>query len=208
MFEIWIRAIKPGLAGDKAVDAYEILLAEEPNPTLGTAVKWVAIGGVIAGVIIGFAVLIFGVVEGQFLENLLLRSIGSVIASPILLVLVFVISSVIMLGIAKALGGQGNLDNQSYMLAAVSAPMSIIFAALQIIPGLVGSLISLSVAVYTSWLSMMVLRALHQYSGGRAVLTVLIFLAVIIGLFFLVVFPLVLLLFWVLLQILWKGYIS
>ncbi len=190
MFEIWIRAIRPGLAVDKAIAAYETLLAEAPNPTMGTAVKWVAISGVIAGVIMGIAALIFGVAEGQFSEILPLLSIGIVIASPILLVIVFVISSLIMLGIAKALGGQGNLGNQSYMLAAVSGPMSIIFSALLIIPGLVGSLISLSVAVYTSWLSMVVLRALHQYSGGRAVLTMLIFLAIVFGLFFFVVLPL------------------
>lgn len=200
MFEIWIRAVRPGLAVDKAVAAYETLLTEAPNPTLGTAVKWVAIGGMIAGIIRGFTALIFGVAEGQFSEYSLLLLIGILIASLILLVIMFVISSLIMLGIAKALGGQGNLGNQSYMLAAVSAPMSIIFAALLIIPGSVGSLISLSIAVYTSWLSMVVLRALHQYSGGRAVLTVLIFLAIIFGLFFLVVLPLAVFLIVILLQ--------
>lgn len=191
MFEIWIRAMKPGLAVDTAVIAYETLLAEAPNPTLGTAVKWVAISGVIAGVIQGFIALIFGVTEGQLSGSLILLSIGNLIATPIFLVILFMISSVIMLGIAKGLGGQGNLGNQSYMLATVSAPWYLINAALGIIPGLVGSLITFPVAIYFGWLSMLVLRASHQYSGSRAVLTVLIYLALFFGLF-LCVLPLVL----------------
>lgn len=178
MFEIWIRAITPGLAVGKAVTAYETLLEEAPKPTLGTAVKWVAISGAIVGVIQVFTALVFGVPEGQFTENLLLWSIQYVIGGPIVGVIAFVITSVIVLGIAKALGGQGNLANQSYMLAAVIAPMTIIITVLQRIPGLVGNLIVVAALIYYGWLTIVVLRAPHQYSGSRAVITMLIFYGV------------------------------
>lgn len=179
MFDIWIRAIKPGLATDKAVATYEVLLQEEPNPTLGKGVKWVAVAGMIAGAIGGFLGLIFGVAQGVPAGGLFVGWIVSVILVPIEAVIGFVIGSAILLAIAKALGGQGNLGSQSYVLAAAQAPMTIISVALGTIP-VAGDTFSGLAGIYAGWLGLIAMRAAHRYGWGKAVLTVLMPVIVVI----------------------------
>ncbi len=155
MFDIWIRAItQPSQA------TYEALLQEEHTPTLGKAAGWMALAGLIAGII----------------QGLFNGSPGGVLCSPISAVLAaifFAIFSLILLAIARALGGEGDLDSQSYLLAAAQAPMTIVSAILGIIP-LVGPLVSLLASLYTLWLSTIALQVAHGYSMGRALLTALL----------------------------------
>lgn len=107
MFEIWIRAItQPSQA------TYEALLQEEHTPTLSKAAGWMALAGLIAGII----------------QGLLGGSAGGLLCAPITAVLsalFFAIGSLILLAIARALGGEGDLDSQSYLLAAAEAAIPI-----------------------------------------------------------------------------------
>ncbi len=155
MFDIWIRAItQPSQA------TYEALLQEEHTPTLGKAAGWMALAGLIAGII----------------QGLFSGSPGSVLCSPfsaVLAAIFFAIFSLILLVIARALGGEGDLDSQSYLLAAAQAPMTIVSAILGIIP-LVGPLLGFLASLYTLWLNAIALQVAHGYSMGKALLTVLI----------------------------------
>jgi hypothetical protein len=163
MFNIWLRAItQPRLA------TYQALLEEEPNPTFGKAAGWMALAGLIAGIISGLLLLIAG---GQPLELVLTNLICGLIAVPILAVIGFAIGSAILLAIAKLLGGEGTFDQQSYLLAAASAPMSIVSGILAPLP-LVGPVLSLLASLYYLWLSVLALQAAHRYTPGRAVVTV------------------------------------
>lgn len=112
---------------------------------------------------------------------------------PIIGVIGIIISSVILLGIAKVLGGKGNLVSQTYVLAAIQAPMTIILIPLrttvnglsdtpfEVIGLITGLIILFPLAIYSGWLSIVALRATHAYSGGLALLTVVIFGALIFG---------------------------
>lgn len=193
MLKIWIAALKSGLDLGKGVTVYENLLAEAPKPTLSTAVKWMAASGVITGVLEIVLSFVYDLARGRVPNKHLGDVMYQVIANPIGIVIVFVISSFIILRIAQVLGGEGNLDNQSYLLAAAGAPMFIIQDVLRFmlrllaspidIPAGINILVFFAPIIYTGWLSTLALRASHQYSGIRAGLSVLIFVGSIIAFF-------------------------
>ena len=164
MFDIWIRAItQPRLA------TYRGFLEEEPNPTFGKAAGWIAIAGLIAGFIGGVLFLIFG---GGPVEWGLTNLICGLIAAPIGAVIGFVINSAILLAAARLLGGEGTFDRQSYVLAAASAPMSIVSAIVAPLPW-VGVVLGLLASLYYLWLAILGLQAAHHYTPGRAFVTIL-----------------------------------
>jgi hypothetical protein len=161
MFDIWIRAItQPRLT------TYQGFLEEEPNPTFGKAAGWIALAGLIAGFITSVLYLILG--SGWGLTNL----ICGLIAAPIGAVIGFVIYSAILLAAARLLGGEGTFDRQSYVLAAASAPMSIVSAIVTLLPW-VGAVLGLLASLYYLWLAILGLQAAHGYTAGRAFVTIL-----------------------------------
>jgi hypothetical protein len=175
MFNIWLRAItQPRLA------TYQAFLEEEPNPTFGKAAGWVALAGLIAGFISGLLWLIFGsgLVEWGF-TNL----VCGMIAAPIGAVIGFLINSAILLAVAKVLGGEGTFDGQSYVLGAANAPMSIILAVLVLAPlPVVGTiLVGFLASIYYLWLTALGLQAAHRYTPGRALVTLLAPVAILIA---------------------------
>jgi hypothetical protein len=150
MFDVWFRAIT-----QPSQDTYEGILRAEHDVTLSKAAGWMALAGLIAGIIQG-----------------LLSGGAGILCAPVFAVLAaifFAIYSLILLVIARALGGEGELDSQSYLLAAAQAPMTIISAILGFLPWL-----GLLANLYTLWLNALALQAAHGYSLGRALLTVLI----------------------------------
>lgn len=164
MFDIWIRAItQPRLA------TYQGFLEEEPNPTFGKTAGWIALAGLIAFVISGVLLAIFG---GGLAESVFTTLICGLIATPIAAVIGFVIGSAILLAVAKLLGGEGTFARQSYVLAAAWAPMSIVSAILSALP-VVGPFLGILVWLYNLWLAVLALQAAHGYTAGRAVVTVL-----------------------------------
>jgi hypothetical protein len=142
MFSTWLRAFtRPVLA------TYEELLRGEPNPTLGKAVGWIAIAGLIAGAVSGLLNLLFGMVRGESLGTLLVSWLKSLVTTAGGAVISFVILSAFWHAIARAFGGQGNLGSQSYLLAAAEAPVSIISGSLSTIPS-VGGVIAWVASIY------------------------------------------------------------
>jgi len=152
MLETWIRAIThPSQA------TFRDLLQQAPDPTFSKGANWIALAGLIAGIVQGLQ-------YGGDVSSLVCAPVSAVIAA-----IVFGISSMIILVIAQALGGDGDLDSQSYLLAAVQAPMTIISAVLGTV-----SLFSLLAGLYTLALTVIVLQAVHDYGMGKAILSLVL----------------------------------
>lgn len=173
MFSIWLQAVNPGLTVDKALATYEGILGDEPNPSKGTAYLWMAIGAFIAAIITGFFTLITAITLGAPLDFVLLEVVPMLIILPIATVIGFGIGSILLYGLAKVFGGQGSFNHQIYLYAAAQAPLGILFAILNIIPGVIGSIVGFGMIIYGGWLTLMILRTVHRYSGWRALGTIL-----------------------------------
>lgn len=187
MISIWIRAINPGLTPVKALATYEALLQEELNKGLGKAAVWVLLGGVVAGVIQAFLTFASGILEGLPFGALLQTSFVKGVSSPITGLIEFFIATVVIYLIAKALGGKGRLEDQSYLLAAIWAPMTIVLAIMSLVisvfgvvlaifgmPPDIAALLSVPLLIYTGWLIVVAFRAPHRYSANRAILTMVL----------------------------------
>jgi simple sugar transport system permease protein len=169
IFDVWGRAITRPL-----METYTALLQDEPAPTLRKALGWVAVAALIVGPI-------SAVLGGTFTLMLL---------APLTILLGFVVSSVLLLAIARVLGGQGNLGRQSYLLAALQAP-------LQMISGLVGVVLVLAGAVSETagviasrcllaslialWLNVLALLLTRRHKLDVAALAALLLVAAIGG---------------------------
>lgn len=168
MFSVWVRAVTRPVPA-----TYEELLQEEPNPTLSTAAGWIAIGGLISAALTGLLAPLFGLPQGMSGEIPVWVWVIGLVAVPIAGIISFVVLSAILLAIARAFGGEGNLANQSYLLAAPQVPLSIIGNSLAWIP-YVGVVIAYLVAMYGIYLAVLALRAAHRFGWGQAVVTLLI----------------------------------
>jgi hypothetical protein len=170
MFEIWLRAItRPMLV------TYQQLLEEEPSPSLGTALLWMIVAGVISAVVSGILSFITGF--GEFFD--LTSLLCGLVAVPIGACIGFLIVSGVYFVAAKVFGGEGMFGRQSYLLAAAYAPMGIISAVLVAIP-MVGPWLSLVCSLYTIWLTILALQAAHRFGTGRAIASVLAPLLIIV----------------------------
>jgi hypothetical protein len=162
MLDIWNRAVfRPFVA------TYEQLLREQQAASLVMATGWIALAGFFAGAI-------QGLLGGGLLLMLCSAPLIAIVAA-----IAFVISSAILYIIARALGGEGNLDGQSYLLAAGEAPMLLVSALL----GVIHPALSILANLYTLWLNIVALQAAHRYGAAKAALTVLIPAIVVAALF-------------------------
>jgi hypothetical protein len=182
MVESWRRVLlQPG---------EEPFLQEKTNPNanLATAIIWMVIAGVIAG--------IFGFLQAQIfgsgLEALgdsglppematqlesLAGGLGlwSIVFTP----LSFVISVVILHTVAKALGGVGEMGVMAYLLALVNAPLTIISATLAFIP-LLGPCVALLLGIYGFVLNYFGIKVNYGLTSGKAIAVVVVYLVVIL----------------------------
>jgi hypothetical protein len=127
MFDVWIRAVtRPNLA------TYEALLQEKEDPSLavGLASMVVAafLGGALTGLCNGGGFLGY---PGTFALAALVAGIVITIAGFLVL---FLINMGVLLAASRALGGQGTLGSQSYLLAASAAPMGVLLSVCSAAP--------------------------------------------------------------------------
>lgn len=148
------------------------------------AVKHVGVAGVIQGILTGiFITLGLSAVGGLFGYGSLgaslggLSIIGLAISVPIMAAITLFIGSGIFYIIARLLGGKGNYQTQTYLMAIYMAPLGLI-GILAMIP-FVGILVSLGVTIYMLYLLTLALKETHKFTTGRAVLTWLLPLIVI-----------------------------
>jgi hypothetical protein len=136
---------------------------------LSQALKAVAVAGLIGAPISGLWLLatVPGVRgEGSIPMVALLIFLGE---RFVWLLIAFLIETVVSLAVSKALGGQGSLSTQSYLLGASTAPMSILRSVVQIVP-LVGGGLVLTGMLYSAYLRVLGLCAAHKYGWRKGTL--------------------------------------
>ena len=177
---------------------------ENPNATMTTAIIWVVAAALINFIAQAITFLFFNPVQDfidvytefltasgtsdaiteeflaqlasdSFTNNLLLGLFLGVILLPIF----FLIGSGILWVIARALGGDGDFAEQTYLISTYYTPLRIINVIASFIP-LIGLIISLAILGYQFMLTYFVLRVTHHLTPGKAIGTIL---APMIGLF-------------------------
>lgn len=186
VFDVWTTVLT---AQDEK--SYADIL-EDPEMGLDRAFSWVGVAGLISALAIPVQFLL----DPQLGDVLKMPNIGTL--SPTgLLVLVSVAALVLsplggMLGLAITgaiqhflslfFGGGGNYTRTVYAIAAFLAPMTMITAAVSIIP-IVGRCLSVPLGIYNIILNVRALKAAHSLTNGAAIGVVLapLFLAIIVG---------------------------
>jgi hypothetical protein len=170
VFDIWIRAVtRPRLA------TYEGLLEEAEDPSLSQALKAVAVAGLIAGTVFCLAGLATGRISVHQLGWPMAVAVITycLVVITVAVVIGFIIHTAILLAVSKALGGQGNLGTQSYLLGASTAPV-IVLAPVLVMVAQLGSGLAWATMLYSRYLELLGLCAAHKYGWRRGVVILVI----------------------------------
>jgi hypothetical protein len=169
MFDVWIRAVtQPRLA------TYEALLEEAEDPSLGQALKAVAVAGLIGGIISGLGLMATDpIARYEAGSSVLVALIVAAFAGVVAVLIAFLINTAFLLAVSKAFGGQGSLSTQSYLLGASTAPMTILGSVVQIVP-VVGVALAWAGLLYSSYLQILGLRAAHKYGWAPGILALVL----------------------------------
>lgn len=182
-FNLWIESLT------KPVSTFK---KERKRANLSEGALHIAVAGIVTGFIMGLIKMVFGsAVVGQYFPMASgLVGAAAFLATLILTPIVSVISWLIMSGIlyifALIFGGKGDYKTQSYLYAIYNAPLSIITTILILIP-IIGPFLAFIIVIYGLYLLTMALKETHRYTTGRAVLTwlapvlIIIIFAVIVG---------------------------
>lgn len=177
LYEIWKNVL---------INPAGTFKAQAKKADYAEAVKHVGIAGIIQGILTGILLMMgLSAVGGILGYGMLGASIG--IMSIVLLAILVPISAIIGLFIgsgilyiiAKILGGKGDYQTQTYLMAIYMAPIGIISGVLGMIP-LAGIVIALIAMIYAIYLLTLSLKETHKYSTGKAVLTWLLPVIVVI----------------------------
>jgi hypothetical protein len=173
-YEVWQRALMQANA-----DSYTALL-RDPLASPGRAYWWVFMAALITGMVSLVNPSVMAALN-QF-EQLQGGENFSTIVAVILVVLVPVGAVFSILGLmleaaiydllSKSFGGSGNFSRTVYLLGAYTAPLSIITGILSIIPFI--NCLTLPLAFYSFWLSVLSVQAAQRLNGGRATIVILI----------------------------------
>ena len=188
MLQTWLSVLtKPG------EDIFREI-QEGPNATLQSATIWIIIATLISAVLGVVSSVTNSFVFAQMGDNieLALADIDPIVAAQIrtslelslpnlastfcvtLLVtpIAFFIGSVIYFAIAKLLGGLSDFERHTYVLAAISAPIMVVMAIVNIVP-LLGACIGLLIWLYQLVLTYNAMKVSHNLGAGQAVLVTL-----------------------------------
>jgi hypothetical protein len=176
--DIWLH---PGL------DSFKAALAE-PDTGTGRAYRWVAVMGLISGLV---SVLIELVLPTPTSSQLPANSrgiflgavaVGAVLCTPFAAVIGLAISAWIYHGISRLLGGQGTGNRLIYAFGAIYAPLMLISTVFLVPSALVRqlgdgaaigslclSIIPLAVSIYSIVLYVNAIKAVEGFSTGRAI---------------------------------------
>jgi len=118
---------------------------------------------------------------------------GASVASLIVVVIGFFITTGIQYLLAKAFGGNGEFKQQAYSYLLFNVPLTVASNILGLIP-IFGTFVGFAGIIYTIILNVFSIMSSHRLSGGKATAVVLIPLAVIFLVVLLCVFAVVALL--------------
>ena len=189
MWQTWVRVLT---SPNEATFAAE---RQKPTATLTTALIWMLIAGVVAGVLgLLQSMMMAGAVQGALPQMLdqanlppeakaqllpllnsgMLGGLGAgSLASIITVPISFLIGAAILWLVAKLLGGVGDYGRYAYLLSTFTAPLTIVSAVLGLIP-FVGGCIAFILYIYQYVLTYYATKVEHQLSSGRAIIVVLI----------------------------------
>ncbi|NJN84445.1 MAG: hypothetical protein HC802_20650 [Caldilineaceae bacterium] len=191
MFQTWIGVLtRPGEETFQSE-------AQKPNATVVTALIWVVIATVIAG-LLGFVRSLIFAPSASAIQSAIQQAdlppevaaqlstifsgggVGAVVGAGVggLLGLVFapvffLIGVAVLHLVARLLGGEGDFGNYSYLLATFQAPITIITALLQFIPILGGCLAPI-LSIYSLVLAYFATKVAYSLTSGKAIAVVLI----------------------------------
>ena len=206
MFQTWIKV----LTNPREETFLEA--RQSPQANLKTAIIWIIVAGIIAAIFgaigagINSMLGIGGDTMGSILSNIDMPPearhqltgvlagrvvgtgagiFGALCGTFFIVPIFFLIGSVIYFAIAKMFGGDGDFEEQTYLLATFTAPITIVNAVIGIIPFL-GGCVTFFISIYQLVLTYFAIKASHNLTSGKALMTVLlpafiIFLCVICG---------------------------
>jgi len=148
----------------------ETFQREIPSARLDLAIAWVVVAGLLTGGTGAFFQLLRGLFAGQALWRLILTWLTGMVVVPVVVLTTFLILSAVFYLIARVLRGQGSFISQTYLLAAIYAPLTLISGVLASISCL-GPVVGLAAALYSAFLVTQALRAVHRYNLLEAVVT-------------------------------------
>ncbi|MCL4836153.1 MAG: YIP1 family protein [Caldilineaceae bacterium] len=196
MIQTWIRVLTGPNEGTFVREQ------ESTNATLTTALIWTVIAAAVAAVL-GFMQSLLFASSAQGLMGMISQMdlppesaalfeqmmAGGLFAGMsgagaflgiILTPIFFLIGVGIIHLIASMLGGKGDFGRYAYLSAAISAPISIVNAFLGFIP-VVGGCVALLLTIYSLVLNYFAIKVAYSLTSGRAVVVILIPLALLIG---------------------------
>jgi MFS family permease len=166
-----------------------------PNGTLQTALIWMVIAGVVAAIFGWLAGVIGAASSAAMLSQVLPPEAraevgpmlgaftgGAGLVAIIVVPVGFLIGTFILHLIAKVLGGQGDYGKFAYLVSTYQAPLTMVSSILSIIPFL-GGCIGLLIVIYTYVESYFAVKVNYGLTSGKAIITVLIPLILVILLF-------------------------
>lgn len=189
---VWVRALT------KPSQSTYVEITESPQARVGTALLWVFLAGTLGAIVSGLltAVLQAAGVSTDWMGEALRQfapsggqqdagSIGfglvfSLLCSPVAGVvgaLVFAIGAAFIHWVASLLGGTGTYGRLAYGLAAISAPVTLLYSVispLSAIPllGVCFGIISLGATIYLLALEITAVMAVERFGAGKAVVSV------------------------------------
>ena len=202
IFQTWVKVLtSPG---------EEVFVAEreKSSATLRTALVWVFLASVIAGILGVLQSLVFSSamggmgqiarfmpteLQGGFEEISQTGATGGTFGS-LALIIAWPIGFLIVVGIlhvtASILGGRGQYGRYAYLSATFSAPLLIVSSFLGFVP-IAGSCISLTLPIYQFVLAYFAIKAEYGLSQGRAIVAVvapLLIVLIVVGCLIVVIF--------------------
>ncbi|MFQ5405531.1 MAG: YIP1 family protein [Candidatus Micrarchaeia archaeon] len=152
----------------------ETFAKEKANASLTEGVKQIAVAAAAGGLVVGLIILVISLLGGPAgLVAGLIGVVGGVAGAVIFAVIFSLIGNGITWIIAKVLGGAGSFSTQYYVAALYTAPVILANIALGIIP-VIGSLVGLLVGLYSIYLSVLMVKEVHQMSTLKAAVVVLL----------------------------------
>jgi hypothetical protein len=154
---IWLSALT------KPSTATYLRLAQAPQATARSAYTWMAIGALVGGLSSGLVTLVARLTQSEPFDAGLLLAIPLYAVLVVLFWAIFAGSAQL---VARLFKGSGSYKQLSYVFAAFSAPLTIIFSLLSLVPqtGIP------QILLYLYWivLYILALRAINQFSFLRA----------------------------------------
>jgi len=176
----WLALTQPSVA------TYERII-RDPKATTSRGYNWVFVAALIGYVLFWLVQSMVGAIYGAGATEVLgayevfgVSLAGLICVTPVaalLAVLGLIIGAVVLHVCARILGGTGTYSKLVYAIAAYDAPMMLISLALGPIPTL--NYANLLMSIYVVALQVIAVKAVHQFSWGKAIASVMLPLVIL-----------------------------